>query len=136
EKVQIIRNSNFYGSEGILEDNMNREDGWVDDPSDEWPKRSQMEKDTLENHGDRDSACTEDKPSHRQKTDPQPKLIVQLVQQIQQVQQIQSQQQALVQILKYKDRKDAVPNQDNIGEQEIIQEKLVSLQGEKKIWNI
>ncbi|KAA6394910.1 MAG: hypothetical protein EZS28_009564 [Streblomastix strix] len=35
-----------------------------------------------------------------------------------------------------KDRKDVVPNKVNIGEQEIIQEKSVALQGEKKLWNI
>ncbi|KAA6347348.1 MAG: hypothetical protein EZS28_052036, partial [Streblomastix strix] len=109
----------------------NREEGWDDNPNDDWVKRTQMQKDPPDNHNDRDSTWTEDEaPQHH----PPPPQSKQPAQQTQRVQQIQAQpkQQAPAQIPKQRVRTGQPPNQDDIDEQEIIQERLAALQKEKE----
>ncbi|KAA6380050.1 MAG: hypothetical protein EZS28_024424 [Streblomastix strix] len=83
-------------------------------------KRTQMQKDQINNHSDRDSTWTEDEIPQLQNTidisttkvtSPSPGI-------------------------KKKGRIDQPPNQDDIDEQEIMQEKLAALQKEKEQYNI
>ncbi|KAA6362943.1 MAG: hypothetical protein EZS28_041530, partial [Streblomastix strix] len=112
-----------------------KKEGWGDDPNDEWTKRAQIQKDSIENHNDKDSTRVEDEATQHQVATPQPKQPVQHIQRIQEVQ-IQPKQQTPVQIPRQRGRKDAVPNQNNIGEQEMLQEKLAALQKGKEQYGI
>ncbi|KAA6400592.1 MAG: hypothetical protein EZS28_003887 [Streblomastix strix] len=90
-----------------------------------------MQKDPPDNHSDRYSTWTEDEaPQHHIATS-QPKYPAQQTQRVQQIQ-VQPKQQAPAQIPKMKQRKDQPPNQDDIDELEIIQERLAALQKEKE----
>ncbi|KAA6354573.1 MAG: hypothetical protein EZS28_049899, partial [Streblomastix strix] len=96
---------------------------------------TQMQKDPPENHSDRDSNWTEDQTPQQQITAPQPKQPTPPTQRKQQVQE-QPKYQIPVQIPTFICRKDAPPNQDDIDEQEILQEKLAAQQEEKEIYYI
>ncbi|KAA6385562.1 MAG: hypothetical protein EZS28_018914 [Streblomastix strix] len=116
-------------------DNRNREEGWDENSNDDCTKRTQMQKDPPENHRDKDSTWTEDNfPEHHVAT-PQPKQPAQQTQRVQQVQ-VQPKQQVPAKEPKKKGRKDQPPNQDDIDKQEIIQERLAALQGEKEQFDI
>ncbi|KAA6376950.1 MAG: hypothetical protein EZS28_027524 [Streblomastix strix] len=116
-------------------DNRNRGEGWGDDPNDERAKRTQMRNDPLENHNDRDSTWTEDEAPQHQVATLQPKQPVLLTQQIYQIQ-VLPKQQTPVQIPRYRGRQDTVPDQDDIDELEMLQEKLAALQKEKEQYGI
>ncbi|KAA6365685.1 MAG: hypothetical protein EZS28_038789, partial [Streblomastix strix] len=94
----------------------NREEGWDDNPNDDWTKRTQMQKDPPDNYSDRDSTWTED-DAHNTR-----------VYQIQ----IQPKHQAPAQIPKQKERIGQPPNHDDIDEQETMQERLAKLQKENE----
>ncbi|KAA6368286.1 MAG: hypothetical protein EZS28_036186, partial [Streblomastix strix] len=106
-----------------------------DNPNDEWTKRTQMQKDPPDNHNDKDSTWTEDEAPQRHVTQPQPKQSTQQTQRVQQIQ-VQPKQQVPAQIPKKKGRRDQPPNQDDIDELEIIQERHAKLQKEKEDLNI
>ncbi|KAA6391901.1 MAG: hypothetical protein EZS28_012575 [Streblomastix strix] len=113
----------------------NSDEGWDDNPNDDWTKRTQMQKDPSDNHNDRDSTWTEDEvPQHHVAT-PQPKQPAQQTQRVQQIQ-VQPKQQVPVLVQRKKGRKDQPPSQDEIDEQEIIQERLAALQKEKEEMSI
>ncbi|KAA6403685.1 MAG: hypothetical protein EZS28_000798 [Streblomastix strix] len=116
-------------------DKRNGGEGWDDKPNDKWIKLTQMQKDTSENHCDKDSIWTEDEAPQNQIITPQPKLLVHYTQRIQQVQ-VQPKQQALAQVPRQRGRKDQPPNQDDIDEQEILQEWIVALQKLKEQYGI
>ncbi|KAA6355660.1 MAG: hypothetical protein EZS28_048813, partial [Streblomastix strix] len=109
----------------------NREEGWDDNPNDDWTKRTQMQKDPPDNRSDRDSTWTEDEALQHQVTTPQSKRPAQQTQKVQQIQ-IQPKQQAPTQIPKQRIRISSQPNQDDIEEREVIQERLAALQKEKE----
>ncbi|KAA6374882.1 MAG: hypothetical protein EZS28_029592 [Streblomastix strix] len=106
----------------------NREEGWDDNPNDDWTKRTQMQKDTPDNHNDRDSTWTEDEVPQQTPQSKQPAQQTQKVQQIQ----VQPKQQTPAQIPKQKVRISQQLNQDDIEEREVIQERLAALQKEKE----
>ncbi|KAA6359193.1 MAG: hypothetical protein EZS28_045280 [Streblomastix strix] len=112
-----------------------RGEGLDDNPKDKWTKRTQMQKDQPENHSDRDSTWTEDEVPQNQITTSQPKQPVQQTQRIQQVQ-VQPKLQALVHLPRYRGRRDAPQNQDDIDEQELLQEKFADLQKEIEQYDI
>ncbi|KAA6362168.1 MAG: hypothetical protein EZS28_042305, partial [Streblomastix strix] len=109
----------------------NRGEGWNNNPNDDWTKRTQMQKDPSENHSDKDSTWTEDEAPQHQVSTPQSKLPTQQTQRLQQIQ-VQPKQQAPAQVPKQSGRIGQPPNQDDIDEQEIIQERLAALQKEKE----
>ncbi|KAA6394466.1 MAG: hypothetical protein EZS28_010003 [Streblomastix strix] len=113
-----------------FEDN-NRGEGWDDNPNDDWTKRTQMQKDPPDNHSDRESTWTEDEAPQHHVTPPQLKQPAQQTQQVQQIH-VQPKQQAPAQVPKKKERIGQLPNQDDIDEQEIIQERLATLYKEKE----
>ncbi|KAA6388216.1 MAG: hypothetical protein EZS28_016255, partial [Streblomastix strix] len=113
----------------------NRGVGQDDNPNDDWTKRTQMQKDAPDNHSDRDSTWTEDEVPQHQVSTPQSKQPTQQTQRVQQIQ-VQPKQQAPSQIPKSKGRIGQPPNQDDIDEQEIIQERLAALQKEKEEFGI
>ncbi|KAA6377361.1 MAG: hypothetical protein EZS28_027111, partial [Streblomastix strix] len=106
-------------------------EGWDDNPNDDWIKRTQMQKDAPDNHSDRDSTWTEDEAPQLQVSTLQSKQPTQQTQRVQQ-KQIQPKQQAPAQIPKQKGKIGQPPNQDDIDEQEIMQERLAALQKEKE----
>ncbi|KAA6354475.1 MAG: hypothetical protein EZS28_049998, partial [Streblomastix strix] len=112
----------------------NREEGWDDNPNDDWTKRTQMQKDPG-NHSDRDSTLTEDEVPQHQVATSQPKQPAHQTQRVQQIQ-VRPKQQILTHAPKKKGRKDAPPNQDDIDEKEILQEKFAALQKERKQYGI
>ncbi|KAA6374060.1 MAG: hypothetical protein EZS28_030415 [Streblomastix strix] len=109
----------------------NREEGWDDNPNDDWTKRTQMQKDPPDNRSDRDSTWTEDEVPQHQVSTPQSKQPAQQTQKVQQIQ-VQPKQQAPAQIPKQKMRISQQLNQDDIEEREVIQERLAALQKEKE----
>ncbi|KAA6317174.1 MAG: hypothetical protein EZS28_055140, partial [Streblomastix strix] len=109
----------------------NRGEGWDDNPNDDWTKRTQMQKDAPDNHSDRYSTWTEDEVPQLQVSTPQNKQPTQQTQRVQQIQ-VQLKQQVPSHIPKQKERIGQKPNQDDIDEQEIIQERLAALQKEKE----
>ncbi|KAA6365602.1 MAG: hypothetical protein EZS28_038871 [Streblomastix strix] len=90
-----------------------------------------MQIDLPENHSDKDSTWTEDEAPQHQVTTSQLKQPAQPIQRIQQIQ-VQPKQYTTVQNPRQRDRRNIAPNQDYINEQEILQEKLAALQGEKE----
>ncbi|KAA6358287.1 MAG: hypothetical protein EZS28_046186, partial [Streblomastix strix] len=113
----------------------NRGEGWSNNPNDDWTKRTQMQKDPPDNHSDRDSTWTEDEISQHQVATPLPKQPIQQAQRVQHIQ-VQPKEQAPALVQKKKGRSDQPPGQDDIDEQEIIQEKLTALYGEKEQYGI
>ncbi|KAA6364224.1 MAG: hypothetical protein EZS28_040250, partial [Streblomastix strix] len=109
----------------------NRGEGWDDNPNDDWTKRTQMQKDPPDNHSVRESTWTDDEAPQHHVTLPQLKQPAQQKQQVQQIQ-IQPKLQVPAQVPKNKERIGRLPNQDDIDEQEIIQERLATLQKEKE----
>ncbi|KAA6364257.1 MAG: hypothetical protein EZS28_040215, partial [Streblomastix strix] len=97
-----------------------KRENWDDNPNDEWIKRTQMQKDTSENHSDKDSTWTEDEAPQNQITTSQPKQPVHQTQRVQQVQ-VQPKQQAPAQ----------VPRQRNA-----TREVIYTIERETIIWNI
>ncbi|KAA6375059.1 MAG: hypothetical protein EZS28_029416, partial [Streblomastix strix] len=94
----------------------NRREGWDDNPNDDWTKRTQMQKDASDNRSDRDSTWTEDEvPQHQSVIDTGT-----------------AQTASPSQIPKQKGKIGQPPNQDDIDEQEIIQQRLATLQKEKE----
>ncbi|KAA6389601.1 MAG: hypothetical protein EZS28_014870 [Streblomastix strix] len=109
----------------------NRGESWDDNPNDDWAKRIQMQKDAPDNHCDRYSTWTEDVAPQHQVSTPQSKLPTQQTQRVKQIQ-VQSKQQTSAQTPKQKGRIGQPPNQDDIDEQEIVQERLAALQKQKE----
>ncbi|KAA6360816.1 MAG: hypothetical protein EZS28_043657, partial [Streblomastix strix] len=109
----------------------NRGEGWDDNPNDDWTKRTQMQKDPPDNRSDRDSTWTEDEVPQHQVSTPQSKQPTQQTQSVQQIQ-VQPKQQAPAQIPKQKVRTGQHPNQDDIEEREVIQERFAALQKDKE----
>ncbi|KAA6374219.1 MAG: hypothetical protein EZS28_030254, partial [Streblomastix strix] len=109
----------------------NREEGWDDNPNDDWTKRTQMQKDPPNNRSDRDSTWAEDEVPQHQVSTPQSKQPAQQIQRVQQIQ-VQPKQQAPAQIPKQRVRTIQQPSQDDIEEREVIQERLAALQKEKE----
>ncbi|KAA6367431.1 MAG: hypothetical protein EZS28_037043, partial [Streblomastix strix] len=116
-------------------DDKNRGEGLDDNPNDYWTKRTPMQKDPPDNQSDKESTWTEDEAPQHQVAIPQPKQQTQQTQRLQQTQ-TQPKQQAPSQVLKKKGRKDQPPNQDDIDEMEVMQERLAQLQKEKEEMNI
>ncbi|KAA6397312.1 MAG: hypothetical protein EZS28_007156 [Streblomastix strix] len=112
-----------------------RRKGWCDNPNDDWTKRTQIQNDIIENHSDRDSTWTEDDVPQLLVATPQSKLHARQTQRIQQIQ-VQPKQQASAPVPKKKGRIDQPPNHDDIEEQEILQERLATLQKKKEQYNI
>ncbi|KAA6344773.1 MAG: hypothetical protein EZS28_052215, partial [Streblomastix strix] len=83
----------------------------------------------------RDSTWTEDEIPQPHVATPHPKYPAQQTQKVQQIQ-VQPKQQVSAQVPKKMGRKDQPPNQDDIDEQEIVQEKLAALQKEKEQYGI
>ncbi|KAA6357370.1 MAG: hypothetical protein EZS28_047104, partial [Streblomastix strix] len=55
------------------EESSQQEQTWFDDPNDEQPKRTQMERDSPDNHNDKQSTWTEDEAPQHQSAAPQSK---------------------------------------------------------------
>ncbi|KAA6395039.1 MAG: hypothetical protein EZS28_009432 [Streblomastix strix] len=113
-------------------DSRNRGECWGDDPNDKQIKPVQMEKDPSENHCNKDSTWTEDEAPQLPIAAPQPKQPVQQIQRVQQAQQIQPKYQTSVQASNLRSMVNAIPNQDDNDEQEIIQESQRHCRERKK----